>query len=392
VTQPVGSDKSLLLPTWAAADALGQITLLSLPFMLGMLVDNLRLGAGSAGLLLSVELCTISVVCMVISPFVGRLPKRTLALCGVALSLLGNALSVRYQDFAFLLTARVIAGAGYGLATAAGNAVVASANEPARLYDNKMMLFAVTQLVVDIGEPSLIGRFGPRGFFTAMIALTLIVTPLILRLPQNPQLSIATTPGSDPVKRDWVGKSAGLLVLAVAALFAVRESSYWGFVERFGAAASVSAELVGLLLAIGTLPSVIAPKLATLLRTRFGEIAPAVGGILLEGVVLVLVSETGSRSLFMFLLLIWPVFYCFTVPLLMGIAARLDKQGRVIALTAGALQIAFALGPALAGVLVQRAGLHALTPFAVGSTLLLAFLTLCMPRWELRHSRLVAPS
>lgn len=359
--------------------------------MLGMLVDSLGMGPQDAGFLLSIELCTISLVCMGASVFVGRLPKRTLALCGAAIAVLGNVVSLQGHDFGSLVIARAIAGTGYGLATAAGNAVVASAVEPAPLYDKKMMLFALTQLLVDIVVPSVTQYLGPRGFFGFMILTNLLLIPLILRLPQGVhKIEMVVDERSGSQKRGW--KVATVLILSLAVIFAVRESAYWGFLERFGAAASVSAAMVGLVVGIGTVPSVIAPRLATILRARFGEIVPTVLGVFLEGVVLYLLSATGSKVLFLILLLVWPVFYCYTVPLLMGVAARLDNQGRIIAMAAGALQIAFAIGPALAGAIVQKAGLHALGPFAIGSTVLLMVLTMYLPRSRPRSREALAAS
>jgi MFS family permease len=235
------SDRELLLPSWAAADGLGQITLLSLPFMLGMFVDSFGMGPQRAGLLVSVELATISIVCMAVSAFVGRLPRRTLAICGAAIALVGNTLSLHGSDFASFALSRAIAGIGYGLATAAGNAVIASAADPSRLYDNKMVLFALTQLLVDVAVPSAINHFGSPGFFGLMIATNLVMIPFILRLPQRSVSNASVSAqskgavGSDGF-RGFRGVLPILIVLSLAVIFAIRESAYWGFLERFGAA------------------------------------------------------------------------------------------------------------------------------------------------------------
>ena len=383
------TDRALLLPAWAAADGLGQLTLLSLPFMLGTFVENVGLGPREAGLLLSLELFVISLACMSLSVFVARLPKRAIAVCGAALAVVGNALSIRGHDWASLAEARALAGVGYGIAMAVGNAAVATAADPPRLYDSKMMLFALTQLLVGVSVPTATKYFGAAGCFGFMIVMNLLMIPLILRLPSAQVIKVSTpervTLNSTAQRPQGKGRAiTTLVVLLFAVTFAIRESAYWGLAERFGAAVSVDASLVGLLVGIGTIPSVFAPRLVTVLRARFGEIGPTLVGVLLEGAVLFLLGGTNSKALFISLVLVWPIFYCYTVPLVMGVAARLDRRGRIIALAAGALQFAFAIGPAIAGALVEKAGLRALGPFALASTAILLLLTTFMPGRRVR--------
>jgi predicted MFS family arabinose efflux permease len=364
-------DRALVLPIWASASWLGQITNLSMPFMLGMLVDDLRFSAADAGILLSTELCIISCVCMAISPLVGRIPKRAAALAGAILALAGNLWSLRGTDLASLLVARSIAGVGCGVAMAVGNAVVAGAKDSARLYDRTMMLLVLTQVLVDVLIPPVIRHFETRGFFAVMAAMNLLMIPLMMRLPRviaaDTAASSAPEPGTTRLAHHlrW---GAILLVIAVVVLLGARESTYWSFLERIGAGASIDAELVGQVVGFGTLLAVAAPATSTFMRNRFGEVLPTVFGVLGEGLVLYLLTASHSKALFMVFLALWPILYCYTLPLVMGIAARLDSQGRVIAIAAGALQIAFSVGPIVAGGLVQWRGLGALGGFAVAST------------------------
>jgi predicted MFS family arabinose efflux permease len=377
-TDPVSrlssADRKLLYPTWAAADGLGQLTLLCMPFMLGMLTTRLGFSAADAGLLISIEMCTLSAVCMAVSPMVGRLSKRMLATGGAAVAIAGNALSLLHLDFTGLAVSRAMAAVGYGLAMAAGNAAVTAADDSGRLYDSKMMLFAVTQLLVVVLVPFVLRHTGVQGFFVLLIAINALLLPLVWRLPREQQPAFRShTPSAVATATVPAGAAIALTLCAVA-LYAFRESSCWTFVERLGAGLGVSGELVGLLIGIGTLPAILVPRLATVLRARFGDVMPTLGGILLGGVILYSIAATGSEGLFLALLILWPSTYFYSVPLLMAIAARIDGKGRAIAASAGALQVSFAAGPAVVGALVERFGPAALSQFILAMTVLMGVL------------------
>jgi predicted MFS family arabinose efflux permease len=351
--------------------------LLSMPFMLGMYVTSLHFELARAGLLVSIELCTLSIVCMAVSPWVDRASKRQLALIGALIAIAGNGLSLLGHSFAMLALYRTLTAVGYGLAMASGNAAVTSAGDPARLYDNKMMVFAATQLLIVTLVPLVLVHAGPQGFFLFMVLLNVLMVPLVLRLPHARKEVSASRLVLPRTKLQVPAMIAASLVLFAVAAYALRESLCWAFVERLGVGVKVDAQLVGMLVGVGTLPGILMPRVATLLRARFGAIGPGVLGVVVGGGILYAISATDSRTTFLVLLLVWPAAYFFSVPLLMGIAARIDSEGRVIAAAAGALQIAFAAGPAVAGFLVERSGPDALSQVILVATGAMVIVILC---------------
>src|SRR5699024_7273450 len=121
------SHRSLVLSAFASAYGVGLLTLLMLPFLMGAMMDGLGLTEGTTGLILSVEFTLAMVSSLLISPYINRVPRRTIAIAGTLMAIAANILSAYITDVALLISVRAFAGFGAGLALAAGNSVIASA-------------------------------------------------------------------------------------------------------------------------------------------------------------------------------------------------------------------------------------------------------------------------
>jgi hypothetical protein len=152
------------------------------------------------------------------------------------------------------------------------------------------------------------------------------------------------------------------------AIYSVREALAWAFVERIGSGLSMSGELVGLLLGLGTIVGLTGPIVATRVRSLAGVARPALIGTVLSGLITYAIVTAGNQLQFGAMLLMWGFIYFFTVPLLMGLAAKIDQKGRVIAACSGSLLLAYAAGPAVAGFLTEWGGTTALGRFTLVAT------------------------
>lgn len=366
----------LLIPAWAAADGLGQITLLVMPFMIGALVTQLDFGLASAGLVLSIEMGVLSIVALAISPLMGNISRSKLAVAGALIAVLGNSLSIYAEGFGQIAVCRGIAGLGYGLALAAGNASVSSSERPERLYEHKMVLFGFTLLMVTLLAPFTVRLFGIRGLFVGLTGMSLLLIPLVSRLPSH-QGKAAAEKAVDVDRsgfRPSVSIVAIVAIVSALAIYSVREALAWAFVERIGSGLSMSGELVGLLLGLGTIVGLSGPIVATSVRSRVGVARPAIIGTVLSGLITYAIVTAGNQFQFGAMLLMWGFIYFFTVPLLMGLAAKIDQKGRVIAACSGSLLLAYAAGPAVAGFLTEWGGTTALGYFTLVATVVSALL------------------
>jgi predicted MFS family arabinose efflux permease len=366
----------LLIPAWAAADGLGQITLLVMPFMIGALVTELDFGLASAGLVLSIEMGVLSIVALAISPFMGNISRSKLAVAGALIAVLGNSLSIYAEGFEQIAACRGIAGFGYGLALAAGNASVSNSERPERLYEHKMVLFGFTLLLVTLLAPFTVRVFGIRGLFVGLTGMSLLLIPLVSRLPRHTEKAAEVEEKQEELGgfQPTVSIIAVVAIVSALAIFSVREALAWAFVERIGSGLSMSGELVGLLLGLGTLVGLTGPIVATRVRSHVGVARPAIIGTVLSGLITYAIVTASSQFQFGAMALTWGFIYFFTVPLLMGLAAKIDQKGRVIAACSGSLLLAYAAGPAVAGFLTERGGTTALGYFTLVATVVSALL------------------
>ncbi len=301
----------------------------------------------------------------------GNISRSKLAVVGALIAMLGNLLSIYAEGFGQISTCRGIAGLGYGLALAAGNASVSSSGRPERLYEHKMVLFGLTLLVVTLLAPFTVRIFGIRGLFAGLTGLSLLLIPLVIRLP-NHEGKIAEEPTARVDRR---GIRPGVPIIAIIALvsalaiFSVREALAWAFAERIGSGLSMSGELVGLLLGLGSIVGLAGPIVATYVRNVVGVARPAVIGTFLSGLITYAIVTAGNQLQFGAMLLVWGFVYFFTMPLLMGVAAKIDQKGRVIAACSGSLLLAYAAGPAVAGFLTEWGGASALGYFTLSATI-----------------------
>lgn len=356
------------LPVWAGADGLGQFTLLVMPFLVGALVDELGFSLADAGFVVTTELSTLALTAFLVSPFMGSLPRHRLAVAGALIAVVANLVSAYGATFSVVALARGFAGFGCGLALAAGNAAVSSSADPEGLYDRKMILFAVQGIVLMLCFPWVLLYFGIEGTFVAMAVTTALLSWPAARLPEPtrpPPAVVDTRRAADVDSKGPFRRLAALAIIGAIVFFSLRESLAWGFSERIGADIGLSAQAVGMLLAAGALLGLIGPFLANWARGRFGAFRSAVTVALLGGVITYHIVLAPSQAQFAAFVLVWQIAYFSAIPLIMGIAATMDDQGRVVAACSGAMLLAYAAGPALGGMLAELGDKPALGYFSV---------------------------
>ena len=107
-------DSVALLVAIVAATGIALSGSTAMPFLLGALMQELSLGAASAGLLASFELASVAAVSLLVAPRVGRMSRLGLALAGAGIAACGHAGSALVETYPWLAAARVLAGTGEG--------------------------------------------------------------------------------------------------------------------------------------------------------------------------------------------------------------------------------------------------------------------------------------
>ena len=337
---------------YGASYGIGYLSYMLSPVVIGSAAVGLGLDAGQTGLLATAELFTFALTMLVAAPRIDRVSRRKLALIGAGLAFIGHAGSALAGGYGLLIIARVVAGIGLGLLVAAGNATIASAADPQKLFAR---VFTLGQLLAAallfFVVPEFIDRWSFHGSYGLLAVLVLLMLPLVMMLPDRTPTAQDDSHGPGTSWRLFIMPT----VLAMA-LIGASDGSIWTFTERIAANLGMNTQQAGNVLAVSLIAGVAGAALSTLVGTRWGTRMPiAAGGALLAGAYFV-VATTNSPMLYTVFQIGAIGVFGFFLPYLYGINGRLDASGRIMVAGSGAHVIGMGIGPAVAGQVVMMSG------------------------------------
>jgi predicted MFS family arabinose efflux permease len=342
-------DPRSLLPCVVAALGVGLLGFNALPVAVGALVDGAGLDEGRAGWIASLELAGMALSALVLAPRIPALSLRSVALGSAGVALAAHGVSVLADGFAPLASARFVAGLAEGAIVATGNALIASSRDPDRFAARVEILGGIAAAALLVALPAVAAAHAQRGVFTVMAGVVIAILPLLAWIPRRASAPHRAAAGG---LRGRLGRRA-LPVLLAGFLLTSGESAIWAFLERIGVRAGVGPTSMGLLLGTSTLVGLLGAGLAAWLGTRLGRRLPFVLGIVAQALACWFVAHSTTPGPYVAATLGYALAFFFVQPYLVGTAAFLDPQGRVVAAYAGVVLIGAGVGPGLGGVLVE---------------------------------------
>lgn len=379
---------SLVFSAAGSAYGVGLLGLWALPFLISAIIHDLDLNEAHAGILMSAEFIFTMLASLLVAPFMGRAPRRTLAIAGTVLAIIANLISASMTDLYALAAVRCIAGIGAGLALACGNACVASAKQPDRIAGHMNVLSVLLMIVVMLGYAKVMAAYGLPGLYYAMAGTMAVMLLAIPFMPQHAPKELI-----EPRLHSL--KPAGNVLLSLPAIcmmlamfvFQARDTMGWAFVERIGTMVGYSGEEVGILLSFQSFVGLIGPLLAALIGKRFGLSTPVILAILLTGgTSLSYVLGEHSKMLYTVGVMTICITYFYALSYLTALAAALDREGRVVAAASSFLSLGLAVGPAISGGLISLGGLT-LAAWGIAVTVLLTLLLVIVPLNSIRREQ-----
>jgi len=378
---------SLVFSAAASAYGVGLLGLWALPFLISAIIHDLQLNEAQAGLLMSAEFGFTMLASLLIAPFMGRAPRRTLAIAGTLLAIAANLVSANIDNLYVLAAVRCLAGLGAGLALACGNAAVSSARHPDRIAGHMNVLSVVLMIVVMLGYAKVMALYGLPGLYYAMAATMAV---MLLAIPSLAQHAPVTAPS--PLAHTGKGGSGNVLLSLPAIcmmlamfVFQARDTMGWAFVERIGTMVGYSGDELGVLLSVQSVVGLIGPLIAAMIGKRFGMSTPVILAILLTGgTSLAYVLGEHSKTLYTAGVMTICVTYFYALSYLTGLAAELDREGRVVAAASSFLSLGLAVGPAISGGLISLGG-FTLAAWGIGVTVVLTLLLVIVPLASIRR-------
>lgn len=375
----------VLLGAFASAYGTGLLAMLVLPFMISATMNGLHLDEAQAGLLGTCEFIGVMVSSLVAAPFIGKLPRKTLAVLGALIAIAGNVASIYQSSYDMLLILRPIVGLGCGMALAAGNATVASAVNPEKLAAQMSILFVVLMVVAMEVFADVSARWNHVGVYGALALFMALLFVLTTLVPQRADSKVAPSPGRPHAHAGLFTLPAALMLLAIFA-FALRDTMMWAFAERIGQSAGFSPDGLGRLFSAQAVFGLLGPMAASAIGSRFGLKKPTLFGIFLTGVVTFTILQSSQAKIpYTMAVMFISGTYFFALSYLTAVAAELDAEGRIVAASGGFLVAGVAVGPAISGYLILHGG-YGLSSWANMIIVVLTFALLAIPLKKLSRA------
>jgi predicted MFS family arabinose efflux permease len=340
---------------WAAgalgilATAVGAI----LPVLVGVWQRQAGLQVDQAGFVAATELfaqVTGTGVFLWASP---RWTLRTLAIAGLGVMVIGNIATAASTNFASLLAARAIGGAGGGVLRALCMMCLAKALSPGRAFavyaGVQVGLAAVTTALI----PHIISAHGTRAPFLVLTLASVFGLALCPALPRRASLSPSA------IRRPALGSYPRAAILAIIALFIffAGQGALWTYLAPIGAYRSIPAagvtEGLTLLNFAGLAGALGVGALAHRVNPRIALVT------LLSAEILSILGLFQAHSSFGFIASAG-VFYfswCASFPFQFTVIAQSDSSGRASAVVAAADGLGLAAGAAAASAILPTLGL-----------------------------------
>ncbi|HDS1116548.1 TPA: MFS transporter [Pluralibacter gergoviae] len=351
--------------------ALAPGILMTAPAVAAQLASEWQLSPARIGYLFSTELGGMSLATVPAWWWMRRISWRKVALGAVGVFLLANLLSAAVTRYEPLLLVRFVASlAGGTLMILCISCAAATAN-PSRTY----AFWVLGQLLLGIAGllalPPLFAVVGLKAAYLGLAAIAALALPLVGAFPARFKAA----------ERGAAGKRVSLArrlqaVLAVL-LFYISLSAIWTFIGGIGHDAGLTPVRSGQVLAAATLFGIIGAGAAALRGTGRRDSVPVLLGYTLLALSIILLADSPQLGRFALAALLFKFTWTFVLPFILARVARLDRDGRLMNSINLVIGGGMALGPAIAGALLQHfPGTTALLAgaglFAVASFILIA--------------------
>ena len=324
-----------------------QLIVMTSMFLMPVLIDTLEVHAGfsakASGLLLSMELAVSALTTLSLSAWVRAHSARRWALAGALLTVVGTVLSLVSPALPALFATRLLAGIGAGVVGAEATSVLSRGVDRERLIAILTIASIVDAAFWLAVLPYGIDRFGYRAPYACLLLICLCGTFLLLRLPTHSARQRST----GPALRAPFSFSA---LLAVVAIFLTQlgQGAFWSMEELYGSQAGFDSHAIGMILSISTLLLLLGAVGAACAGNRFGRFNSLLMVIALNAFSMLLVSTIAVHWVYLAANIVQAVTNLSAVIYQLGLAACLDRGGRVVAVSTALVTLGNGVGPGLA--------------------------------------------
>lgn len=348
----------VLMAAFAAA-SIGALMYNVLPLYLGSMEGSKTLASSQTGLIGTAFFLGFNIAGISAFMWIRKFQWRSVSLLSIPVLLLTLIGSDQISAFPMLLVVTVVCGIAFGVNYTIGSVIIGDTSRPERWYGVKVGLESLAGAAILFVLPlTPAAKYGFSGTVWSMAICIALLVPLLLFLPavwNKEPLAAEQAVGASKDQADRPKLNFAAISCALAALLALfaSVSAIWAFAERMGRLSGFDEASVGALLAITIITGIAGSIAVAVIGNRINAVVAFVGSALMILVALVCLTIKGNFALYALGNCLYMFGWAAGTPLAMAEIARLDHDGRYVALVAPAIGIGGMIGPGVAGWLLE---------------------------------------
>lgn len=331
--------------------AIGPFILLSAPVIAQQVAVEWQLTPSQVGTFFFVELGVMSLATIPAYFWAKKIAFKQAALISALIFIIGNIVSIFAKSFDMLLIARAIAALGGGSLMIITMTSCSLTSHPDRTYG----LWILGQVVLGALALFFLPQFFPFGglkiAFGFMIVVAFIALPFYryfadFIIEKKPAVADAASSN----------KLLGILSVVATLIFYIAIGGVWTFISSIGAHAKIDMNFVNSILAISTIVGILGCFLPSILGGKINRKFALIFGYGLFFISLIMLLNQISNNNFVFAVIAFKFTWMFTIPFILATVGSLDSSGKLMNTVNLAIGAGLALGPVVAGKIIENTG------------------------------------
>ena len=325
---------------------------LTLPVMIGILMDHAGMSSFSAGWLTAVGTLSTASAGFIMSIKMDNKNLQKLSRFTLIIAIFTDLLSAFTAGATIIFfLVRVIWGLAMGVAHASSVSSIAH-------YDNFKQGFGIyvgLQFIVSgIGLyiiPVYADIIGVTGFFIGFAVLDFVALIFTKYLGSD---------YNEPVKTNKNNTSLGVMISVPAIMaiigftvFEAANTAQFSYIERFGVISNLTEHQIGIALLVGSLLGIPGAFSIFILGDKFGLVRPLIFGFLLSISALTMLLLSTNYIIYFITSCMLGFSWSFCMPFIESLLAKIDRKGRVVAAGSSISFFGSAFGPGMAAIVVS---------------------------------------
>ena len=315
-------------------------------FLMPVLMSTLQVKAGlsekASGFLLSVELAAAAFTTIYLTAFFRGHCNRRWALFGGVLAITGTTLTLVSPSVPMLFATRLAAGIGAGVVGAEATSVLSRGVEREKLIAIVTVASIVNAAIWLAVLPYMVDMLGYRGPYVCLLLVALSGTFLLRRLP-----SVSSRTGHGQQQLPSSFHSVAVFVVVAIFLTQLGQGAFWSLAGTFGARAGFSSQAIGVLLSTATLLLLVGAVASPWISNLLGRFYSLFLLVAVNAFSILVISLITVHWIFVAANVLQSITNLSSVICQLGLAASLDRSGRVVAAGTSLVTLGNGLGPAL---------------------------------------------